>query len=170
MAMTKDILIDGFGRVRSGVNEVVKGLETDVLTWRADPDANTIAWLVWHLTRVQDDHVAELAGVHDLWSSAGWAERFGLDLADNQLGYGHTSQEVGKVRAPAELLWSYHEDVHAMTTTWLRTFDETGLDEIIDRNWDPPVTVAVRIVSVLEDTLQHVGQAGYVRGLAERAR
>jgi hypothetical protein len=39
------------------------------------------------------------------------------------------------------------------------------LDRVVDKRWDPPVTLGVRLVSVVDDDAQHVGQAAYVRGL-----
>jgi hypothetical protein len=39
------------------------------------------------------------------------------------------------------------------------------LDRVVDRRWDPPVTMGVRLISIADDCLQHVGQASYLRGL-----
>lgn len=163
------MLTDGFGRVHEAVHGVVQGIDERALTWRADPEANTIAWLVWHLTRVEDDHVADLASSLQVWTSQRWSVRFGLPFDDHASGYGFTSEQVASVRASAELLLGYHDAVHAMIAAWLADLDESTLDRIVDERWDPPVTAAVRIVSVLEDALQHAGQAAFVRGLAERA-
>ena len=57
------------------------GLSDDDLAWRPDPEANSIAWLVWHLTRIEDDHVAGVAGTTQVWDDDGWADRFGLPFA-----------------------------------------------------------------------------------------
>lgn len=169
MASTSEILIDGFERIRESVHGVLDGLAEPELTGRVDPDANTIAWLVWHLTRVQDDHVAELAGVEQRWTAAGWARRFGLPFDDAAHGYGHSSEEVGQVRGvPAADLAGYHDDVHSASVDYVRTLTDADLDRVVDEGWDPPVTAGVRLVSVLVDDLQHVGQAAYVRGVLER--
>jgi hypothetical protein len=74
------------------------------------------------------------------------------------------------VAVDAELLDGYHADVHRQTLEYIESLPLADLDKVIDRSWDPPVTVRVRVVSVLEDCLQHVGQAAYLRGVAERAR
>jgi hypothetical protein len=50
----------------------------------------------------------------------------------------------------------------------VRSLSEADLTRVVDRNWDPPVTVSVRLVSVIADDLQHVGQAAYVRGILQR--
>lgn len=155
---------DAFGRVHEVVHQVVEGLDEEQLAFRPTPDANSIAWLVWHLTRIEDDHVAALAGAHQRWLDDGWNERFALPLPAHDTGFGNTSEEVGSVRAPADLLLGYHDAVHAATLTWLEGVGDADWDRIVDRSWDPPVTAGVRLVSVIADTLQHAGQAAYVRG------
>lgn len=57
-----DLLRDAFGRLPEVVHDAVDGLPDDDLTVRLDADANSVAWLVWHLARVQDDHVAAAFG------------------------------------------------------------------------------------------------------------
>lgn len=159
------LLIESLGRVRESGLAVVDGLSADQLATRPAPDANSIAWLVWHLARVQDDHVAEVAGTEQVWTAQGYADRFGLPFDVRDIGYGHSSEEVGRVRADADLLASYLSAVHAQTVAYLETVTEADLDRVVDRRWDPPVTLGVRLVSVVNDDTQHVGQAAYVRGL-----
>jgi len=164
-----DLLMDAFGRIRSLVHAVVDGLEPAQLELRVDDGANTIAWLVWHLTRVQDDHVADAAGADQVWTGKGWADRFSLpfDVADT--GFGHSPDQVGRVRVgDPGLLTGYHDDVHARTEEFLRRIGADDLDRVVDEAWDPPVTLGVRLVSVVGDDLQHAGQAAFVRGVAER--
>jgi hypothetical protein len=160
-----ELLVDAFGRVHELVPEVVDGLDGDALAFRPAPDANSIGWLVWHLTRIQDDHVAHLAGVEQAWTGRGWADRFALPFETGATGYGQTSDEVAAVRPGAAELLGYHEDVHVLTIDHVTTLDAAGLERVVDRRWDPPVTAGVRLVSVVSDTLQHLGQAAYVRGL-----
>jgi hypothetical protein len=166
-----DVLVDAFGRARGDAARAVDGLSADELSWRADSDANPIAWLVWHLTRVQDDHVADLAGTEQVWTADGWARRFDLPLEDSSIGYGHTSEQVAAVRVddPA-LLTGYLDAVHERTVAYLRTLRGEDLDEVIDERWDPPVTRGVRLVSVVDDDIQHAGQAAYLAGLVQRRR
>lgn len=168
MATANDLLIDGFGRVRETVQEVVEGLDEARLAYRPDPASNTIAWLVWHLTRVQDDHLAGVSGSEQLWTVGGWVERFRLPFAVGATGYGQTPEEVGKLRATPELLAGYQDAVHAATVDYLGTLKDDDYPRVVDEHFDPPVTLAVRLVSVLNDTTQHAGQAAYVRGLLDR--
>jgi uncharacterized damage-inducible protein DinB len=164
-----DVLRDVFGRVATDVHGAVEGLDTDALTHRVDGTANSIAWLVWHLARVQDDHVADVAGTEQVWTADGWAERFALPFPVDAIGYGQGSDEVAAVRADADLLLGYHDAVHARTLRYLDELVDGDLDRVVDRRWDPPVTLGVRLVSVADDDIQHAGQAAYVRGIVERS-
>ena len=163
------LLVDAFGRVRETAHDAVEGLTGEELVARLDADANSIAWLVWHLTRVQDDHVADVAGVEQVYTAEGWAKRLGLPLADRDIGYGHSSADVAAVRItdPA-LLVGYHDAVHEQTLRYLGGISADDLDRVVDERWDPPVTLAVRLVSVVNDDLQHAGQAAFVRGVVQR--
>lgn len=162
------LLVDSFTRVRELVVDLTTGLTLDVAEYRPDPDANSIAWLLWHLTRIQDDHIAGVAGARQVWSEEGWHRRFGLPFDVSATGYGQSSHEVGLVRIGGEQLDGYHEDVHAATLRYLDRLDAAELDRVVDDSWDPPVTAAVRLVSVLGDCNQHLGQAAYLRGLIRR--
>lgn len=164
------LLIDAFGRVRETVHDCVEGLSRRELTYRADEQANTICWLVWHLTRIQDDHIAGVAGSEQVWLGQGWVDRFALPLEPHDHGYGHTSGQVASVDVPADLLLGYHDAVHGRVVDYLHTLNDDELPRIVDRSWNPPVTLAVRLVSVVNDSTQHAGQAAFVRGLVERAR
>lgn len=164
-----DLLIDSLGRVLEGVEAVLDGASDDLLAQRPGPDANTIAWLVWHLTRVQDDHVAGVAGSEQVWTAGGYDARFGLPFETTDIGYGQSTEQVGLVRASAGLLVDYHRATHARSLAYLATLTADELDRVVDERWDPPVTLGVRLVSVVNDCTQHVGQAAYVRGLLSPA-
>ena len=161
------VLRDLFGRVETDVHGAVDGLDDAALAHRVGGDANSIAWLVWHLTRVQDDHVAEVAGTEQVWTAQGWAARFALPFDVEATGYGQGGDEVGAVRVGADLLLGYYDAVHEQTLQYLDRIGEDDLDTIVDRRWDPPVTLGVRLISVADDDIQHAGQAAFVRGVVE---
>lgn len=164
-----DILTDGYSRIRETVHTAVEGLEPDDLHARLDDGANSIAWLVWHLTRVQDDHIADAAGTEQIWFAQDWAGRFDLPFTADATGYGQSSEQVGAVRVgSADLLLGYHDAVHDHTLGFVAGLDGHALDRVVDEAWSPPVTLGVRLVSVLSDDLQHAGQAAFVRGVLER--
>jgi uncharacterized damage-inducible protein DinB len=163
-----ELLTDAFGRVRETVHEAVDGLSAAQLAARLDDDANSIAWLCWHLTRVQDDHLAGAFGVEQVWPA--FADRFGLPFGLGATGYGHSSGQVALVQiSSANLLTSYHDAVHAQTVALVSSVTDADLPRVVDEGWDPPVTLGVRLVSVISDCLQHAGQATFVRGILLRA-
>jgi hypothetical protein len=165
-----DLLLEFYGRVPPIVSDAVDGLGTDQLTWSPEPAANSIGWLAWHLTRVQDHHISELLEADQLWVGGPWAAQCGLEPDPSNTGYGHSPDEVHAVRPQnASVLVDYLSAVHARTSTFLEGLSTADLDAVVDRRWDPPVTMGVRLVSIGDDSLQHAGQASYVRGLLERA-
>ena len=164
-----DMLIDAYGRIHEEVQGVLDGLDADALGSRPDPGANSISWLVWHLTRVQDDHVAKAFDVPQVWVAEGWADKFALPFPVADHGYGHTSAQVGALSGiDGDLLLGYHEATWQQTVRLLQGLTPDDFDRIVDTRWDPPVTLGVRLVSVVADDLQHVGQAAYARGMLER--
>jgi uncharacterized damage-inducible protein DinB len=163
---TAELLTETFTRIRDIVARSVDGLTPEQLAARPDGEGNSVAWLVWHLTRIQDDHVSEVAGRKQAWLSKGWAERFGLPFDPADHGYGHSSEQVSAVRPESgELLIGYHDAVYQQTVDYLQNLLDADLDRIVDTSWDPPVTLGVRLVSVISDDLQHAGQAAYAAGL-----
>jgi uncharacterized damage-inducible protein DinB len=162
-----ELLTDAFGRVRETVHEAVDGLSDGQLAARLDEEANSIAWLCWHLTRVQDDHVADAFGVEQVWPR--FMERFGLPFGPGATGYGHSSRQVALVQVSGDLLTEYQDAVHAQTVALVSGVADADLSRVVDEGWDPPVTLGVRLVSVISDGLQHAGQAAFVRGILLRS-
>jgi hypothetical protein len=162
------LLIDLYGRLPSLCHEAVEGLTPEQLVQQPTPDTNTIGWLVWHLARIQDAQIAELIDADQLWVSGDWASRFGLEPDPDNHGYGHTPDQVLRVRPESsDALLEYLDAVNERTRAMLAGLDPDDLDRVVDRNWDPPVTLGVRLISVADDGLQHAGQAAYVRGVIE---
>lgn len=160
------LLLELYGRIPPLAEKAVQGLHPDQLAWAPAPGANTIAWLVWHLARVQDHHVAEILGTGQLFVGDGWAGRLGLDPDPSNTGYGHTAEKVATIRPERpEVLLDYLSAVQARTRAMLEGLGPSDLDRIVDRRWDPPVSLGVRLVSIADDSLQHVGQAAYLRGI-----
>ncbi|MGL6233953.1 MAG: mycothiol transferase [Segniliparus sp.] len=161
----KTLLQDAYHRIREHVRSVTEGLRDEVLLWRPTPASNSIGWLLWHAARVQDDHVAQIAGVEQVWTREGFYGRFELPYPPAAHGYGQTSEEVGQFRGAAALLDEYQNRVHVMVLEYLDTITDAELSRIVDTSWDPPVTASVRLVSVFDDCAQHLGQAAYLRGI-----
>jgi uncharacterized damage-inducible protein DinB len=160
------LLLELYGRIPPLARHAVEGLTLEQLATSPAPGANTIAWLIWHVARVEDGHIAELDGGDQLWTGGRWAERFGLEPDPANSGYGHTAEQMAAVRPrDLDVLLEYLDAADARVRAFVGGLSAGELDRVVDRNWDPPVTLGVRLVSVADDSLQHVGQAGYVRGL-----
>jgi hypothetical protein len=104
-----------------------------------------------------------------VWTSAGWFERFGLPFDPRATGYAHSSADVAAVTVESgDLLVGYYDAVHDQTIRFVERITDSGLDRIVDESWDPPVTLGVRLVSVINDNDQHAGQAAFVHGIVLR--
>lgn len=162
---TGELLLEAYGRLPGIIERAVAGLAPEQLVWAPAGGANTIGWLVWHLTRIQDHHMAQVREDDQVWDAT-WAARFGIGADAEETGYAHTPEQVAAVRPEsAQALLDYYGAVAARTNEFLETVTDDGLDRVVDWGWDPPVTLGVRLVSVLGDDLQHAGQASYLRGL-----
>lgn len=161
-----DLLLELYGRIGPLARQAVEGLTGDQLQRSPEPGANNIGWLVWHLSRVQDHHVGEILDTEQIWVGGDWARHFGLEPDPSNIGYGHGPDEMAAVRpdGPQPLL-DYLHAVEDRTREMLAELAPGDLSRIVDRRWDPPVSLGVRLVSIADDSLQHVGQACYLRGL-----
>ena len=162
------VFLEAFGRIGELVKRSVEGADASGLAYRPEPGANSIAWLAWHLTRVQDEHVSHAAGLEQAWITEGWHERFGMPPDPHNTGRGHGPDEVAAIPADPDLLLAHNEAIAKRSAAYLATVDEAELDRIIDPSYDPPVTVGVRLVSVISDNVQHSGQALYLRSIVDR--
>jgi len=163
-----DLLIESFTRIPSIVDRATSGLDAQQLAARPAPGTNTIAWLAWHTARGQDAQIATLAGTEEVWVADGWYGRFELPFGPVEMGYGMSAGDVVRVVSTAALLTGYLDAVTERTRAYLSDLSEEALDEVVDENWNPPVTRGVRLVSILGDCLQHAGQASYARGILDR--
>ncbi|GAA2535831.1 mycothiol transferase [Mycolicibacterium diernhoferi] len=164
----RELLRDFFTRLIEHVDELTDGLTDEVSSWQPAAGANSIAWLIWHSARCQDLQLCDIAGTEQVWTRDGWFERFALDLPPGDIGYGHGPDEVAKVRPPAKLLSGYYHAVHKVTLEYVASIDDGELERIVDDNWDPPVTASARLVSIIDDCAQHLGQAAYIKGTLSR--
>lgn len=162
----REVLRDSFTRLIEHSDDLTDGLTDAVAYYQPTPQANTITWLIWHTARMQDAQVCDIAGIEQMWFRDGWVDRFALDLPRDAHGYGHTPEEVAKVRVAAELLAGYYHAVHKESLEYVASVSADELARVVDDNWTPPVTASARLVSIIDDAAQHLGQAAYIRGIA----
>ena len=163
----QELILDGYGRVMEALELALKGLTEDDLNRQPRPDCNSMGWLAWHLTRVQDDHVADLMGEEQIWTRDKWYARFDRSPSPKDIGWGHTTDEVAAFRSPDPgTLLEYHRTVLERTKRYISSLTSDDLDRDLDEPWFQPLpTVGVRLISIMSDGLQHAGQVAYVRGL-----
>lgn len=128
---------------------------------------NSIAWLLWHSGREVDVQLSHLSGRPELWGQ--FRAGFGLGEVGDTLGYGHDHAEAGAVVVNDQrLLTDYLRATLEALGDYAAGLDEDDLSEVIDHGWDPAVTRGVRLVSIIDDAAQHVGQAAYAAGMLTR--
>jgi len=164
-----DLLADGYGRVLEVLERVLEGISEDDLYWQPRPDCNSIGWLAWHLTRQQDAQIASLMGEEQLWIKDGWHAKFQRPPEPRDVGFGQTPEQVAAFRAPdIQTLLDYHRAVLERSKGYFLTLSKEDLDRQLDERWfQPPPTVGVRLISIMDDATLHAGQAAYVRGLRQ---
>lgn len=164
-----ELLANGFGRIPALVDRATAGLDARQLSASPSEGANSIAWLAWHTARGQDAWVGDLDGSAQLWTADGWRSRFALPLPPEENGFGMSYEDTGLVVAARDLLSEYLRAVTEHTLAYLSVLTEADLDVVVDDARDPVVTRGMQLMSILDDGLQHAGQAGYARGILDRA-
>ena len=162
---SNELLLDAFGRIRETVEATLEGLDDETLARRPAGNGNSIAWLIWHLSRVEDAQVGSAAGLEQVWTSQGFAGRFGLPLPERDTGYGHSTGPGRRRAGPAGAVRRLPRGGPPPDRGGSGRLGDGDLDRVVDTRWDPPVTFGVRLVSTIADCLQHVGQAAYAKGL-----
>ena len=158
-----DIFLDAFTRVNESLHRALADLTPTELIQEPHPP---IGWLAWRLTRIIDSNVSRLTGREQLWIGDGWAARFGMppEPADFGRSLTHTREQVRAFRASLELLLAYHDATFERTKAYLKTLTAEDLARQLDEPQHQPLpTVAVRLVSVLENAMANVGQISYLK-------
>jgi uncharacterized damage-inducible protein DinB len=163
---SNELLIQAYSHITRVVHQAADDLSQGQLAYRPEEGANSISWLVWHLTRIQDSHLSNVTQLDEAWLTEEWSDRFGMTATT--IGFGDGPDEVAAIRPPRAILLGYHDRVAGRVLDYLPTVDADELDRIVDTNYDPHITAGVRLVSVIQDNLQHAGQARYLRGMIGR--
>lgn len=164
-----DLLTDSYNRLPEFLENVLKGLSRKDLDWQPSDDCNSIGWLVWHLTRQQDAQIASLMGEKQLWIKDGWYSKFDRAADPKDTGFGHTPEQVAAFRSPDQrALLDYLKVVVERSEQYFQSLSKEDLDRELEEPWFQPLpTVGVRLISILDDSVLHAGQAAYVRGLLQ---
>ncbi|WP_167147890.1 DUF664 domain-containing protein [Actinomyces sp. ZJ308] len=167
---TPEILIDALSRSRERFNRAFDGVTVEQANTQPAPKLapriDSLTWLAWHTAREIDLQISLMAGQEFVWVTGGHRERFALPLPDDTQDWHHTPEEAAQVVVDdLSVLTSYLDDSYAMAYSYMRSLTPESFDDVIDDSWDPPVTRAMRLVSIIDDAAQHSGQAVYTRRL-----
>lgn len=161
-----EILLDAAGRPVEAAHALRGRLDATVLNAHPGGHDNSIAWLLWHAGRELDVQLADLSGADQVWIGGGFRDRFDLGELGDQVGFGFTGDQArALVVSDPDLLLEYLDATTDAVRTYIGTLDEQALGVVIDDAWDPPVTRGARLVSIIDDAVQHVGQAAYAAGM-----
>ena len=160
------LLIDALGRIQQTLHSALSGLSPANLVYRPKPDCNPIGWLAWHLTRVQDHHISSLSGSEQAWIVQSWCSQFDMSDDADDIGWGHTIEQVNDFRPPpVRILLDYHDAVVERSKEYLAGLTAQDLECVLNEpHWQPLPTVGIRLVSVVNDNTEHVGQIAYLKG------
>jgi hypothetical protein len=145
------------------ITQATEGVTDDQLYYQPTPETNSMAWLVWHLSRWRDAISASISGEPQVWVHDGWAERFGLP--DTRTGLGDTPAQVSAFRVERALLFGYVDAAHHATVKRVAAFTPTQLLQPIVSPTGEPRPAWRALAGVCSDSAQHTGQIAYLRGL-----
>jgi uncharacterized damage-inducible protein DinB len=164
----RHLIEDIFVLIAQELERVLVGLTIDNLNQQPRPDCNSIGWLAWHLTRSQDRMIEDLTGEEQTWSKDKWYLKFHRPPDATETGLHHSVEDIESFNSPdGATLLAYH---HAVLEQTRRYVSQQLSESELDRPFTSPTfahrrTPGERIMGVINDNLQHVGQAAYVRGL-----
>ncbi|MDA0769103.1 MAG: DinB family protein [Chloroflexi bacterium] len=167
----EETLEDYYGRV----NVAIEPLTSLEMAWRPSPEANSIAFIYWHVARVEDGWTNSFGkGESAVWQRDRWHERLGL--AEKGSGFGLSVEELAAFPdLPKDLLQEYFTSVRQETLAFLRGLGESDFDYVPNRTPFPETagtvsrfrsfSMARMYRQLIGEEDQHLGQISYVRGL-----
>ena len=161
----RDAIKSGLTEFLDGLKKAVNGLTPAELRWQPTLASNPIAWIVWHMARVEDRWVNRvLSGGVELWISEGWHKKFGM--TEEAHGYGETMEQV---RAMPDLamfeLLAYFDAVRKSTLAHLERMTPEQLGATYPHSRLKGITGAWILGHILVEESQHLGQVAFIRGV-----
>jgi len=160
----QQLIISIFERMSQIMEKSLQRLTLDDVNQQPSRDTNSMGWLAWHLTRCYDEAMANLLGEEQLWIKGKWHAKFNRPADPQDLGFGHSPEDLSAFKSPeVQILLGYYRAVLELMRHYITNLSESDLDQKLDHPRFP--TVAARLVGVVNDSYQHIGQIAYVRGL-----
>ena len=163
----QQLLSDGYGRIQESLERILDGLTREDLDQQPKPDCNSMGWMAWHLARGVDSQISALMGQEQVWIKDKWYQKFDRQADPKDTGFRHSTEDIAAFESPEiSTILDYNEAALERAKGYFATLTASDLDRELDEPWFKPLpTVGVRLVSVMVDCLEHIGQIAYVRGL-----
>ncbi len=145
------------------IHQSTDGLTDEQLYYRPSSDTNSIAWLIWHLSRWRDKISAAVVGEPQVWASEGWAQRFDID--PDRTGLGDTLEQVAAFSVGRDLLLGYASAAHNAIVERVFRMTPEQFEKEIEYSPGSSRPAWRALVSVMGDSSEHTGQINYLRGM-----
>jgi uncharacterized damage-inducible protein DinB len=137
-------------------------LAQDEVAWRPTNSSNSIAFILWHMTRAEDIFINRvMQGKRELYEAEGWDEKLGTPTKT----YQYTEEELQAWPVPkVELLKEYTNSVRERTLTFLKPITSKKLSEVPmpERS---PLSIGAMLSHLCNEIAMHAGQIAYLRGM-----
>ena len=159
------ILSDMLEMSDSLVRRALEGLTDADLIKRPSDQDNTIGWLMWHKTRVEDIAFADASGEEQFWISDKWHEKFGMEPNPGQMGFRGFARTSDEPRVQERKTFSATPTPfgRARLRCWRASRPRTSTRKSPPR-WARPSKSGTTSGRVAADNIQHGGQICYLRG------
>ena len=144
------------------IHQATEGLTDEQLYYQPSSDTNSIAWLIWHLSRWRDKISAAVAGEPQVWASEGWAQRF--DIGPDRTGLGDTPEQVAAFGVDRDLLLGYASAAHNAIVERVSRMTPEDFEREIEYMPGASRPAWRALISVMGDSSEHTGQINYLRG------
>ena len=152
------------------VSTAVAGVNDDTLASMPNEQSNSIAWLVWHMTRVADRFIhSRFQDTGQLWTDGGWAEKFEMEASADEFGMGWSVEQVAAWPSPSrDVLMGYYDAVNDAARDYINGLDDDGLaHQVPAAAPGTTMSVADALGILVWDNIVHGGQVAYIRGYFE---
>ena len=166
MSTLVDFIRSGLRQLHNTYNDAVSDLSDDQLHWRANENGCSIAFILWHYYRTEDNIIQfVLQRKPTVWLEGGWDEKFGLDRISQGTGMSLADAQALRIRSK-EGFMSYMDAVASATDDYLAAMDDQGLERMtaVKPVGEMPVRNAIGTMC-LTHGFTHLGEIQHVRGL-----
>ncbi|MFC1994682.1 DinB family protein [Chloroflexota bacterium] len=161
---TKELILASLEQSKGYLSKALDGLTQEEAAWSPRAECNSIAFISWHIARVEDFFVNRaLQRKDELYESEGWQEKLGTP--PKEVGYQYTVGQLCAWPVPQlEVLRAYADSVREKTLAFLKHLAPARLSEV-PRPDRSPDSIGVTLGRISTEIALHVGQIAYLRGM-----